>query len=104
MKNIIKTALANSLATTAYVSGVASFLFYAGQAKLGRNNIVLIPIIMLLLLVLSASICGFLIFGRPILLYFDGKKKQALSLLGYTLGFLFLIVLAAIFSLVISTK
>ena len=104
MKSIIKNALVNSVATAVYVSTVASFLFFAGQAKLGKNNIVLIPIVMLLLLVLSVSICVFLVFGRPILLYFDGKKKPALYMLGYTLGFLFLIVLAAIFSLVISSN
>ncbi len=48
---------------------------------------------MLLLFVTSAAITGFLVFGKPAMLYIDGKKKEAISLLGYTIGMLFLITL-----------
>ncbi|MEK9183654.1 MAG: hypothetical protein AAB890_01090 [Patescibacteria group bacterium] len=59
------------------------------------------PIIMLLLLVLSASIMGVLVFGRPILLYLDNQKKDALTMLFYTLGCLAVIFLLTVVAVLI---
>lgn len=52
---------------------------------------------MLLLLILSATVTGSLVLGRPILWYLDGKKKEAVSLFVATVGFLFLITIFAFF-------
>jgi hypothetical protein len=94
MKNqIIKHALTNAALTALYIAAVASFLFYVPHF-LGADqkaDTVLIPIAMLLLFVFSAGLTGFLVFGRPVLWYLDGNKKEALSLLGYTLGGLLII-------------
>lgn len=49
------------------------------------------PVIFLMLFVLSAAIVGALVLGRPILLYLDGAKSEALKFFGYTLGWLFVI-------------
>src|SRR3972149_12222878 len=86
MKDIKKTALINALATTAYIIAVGSFMYYGSIVKLGRANTFLIPVTLLLLFVFSAALTGFLIFGKPAQMYVDGKKKEALSLLSYTLG------------------
>ncbi|MEK7174665.1 MAG: hypothetical protein AAB759_03335 [Patescibacteria group bacterium] len=51
----------------------------------------LAPAAMLLLFVFSAGVTSSLVFGRPVLWYVEGKKQEALSLLFYTLGFLFVI-------------
>lgn len=91
--NIIKHALANSLLTAFYVTLVVTFLNYA-KTLFGDNEGPLIPMAMLMLLVFSASLCGFLVFGRPILWYLDGKKKEALSLFAYTVSILFVVTLA----------
>ena len=97
MNRIVKIAFVNSLATTTYIILIASFLFNAGSMKWGQKEpTVLIPILMLSLFVLSASITGSLILGRPILWYLEGKKKEALLLLGYTLGIFFLTTLIAL--------
>ena len=94
MNRILKTALMNSLATTLYIILVASFLFYAGNAKWGQQTpTIFIPILMLMLLVFSAALTGLAMLGRPVLWYLDGKKKEALLLIGYTLGIFFLTVL-----------
>ena len=92
-KNIFKNAFINAGLTTIYVGGVALCLSYTSQIfGQGQNEeTVLIPIVMLLLFVTSAAITGFLVFGRPILWYLDGRKKEALSLLAYTIGFLAII-------------
>jgi heme O synthase-like polyprenyltransferase len=44
----------------------------------------------LLLFVVSAAVSGALIFGKPVLLYLEGKKKEALELFGLTIGWLFI--------------
>ncbi len=99
MKNIIKNAFLNALATALYVTAIASFLFYAskffGPAK---ADTVFIPIIMLSLFVFSAALTGILVFGRPVIWYLDGRKKDAVLLLTYTLGF-FLIIIISLFTL-----
>jgi len=101
VNRILKTALFNSLATTAYIVAIASFMFYAGETKLGVNNTFLAPIAMLLLFVFSAALTGFLIFGRPALMFLDGKKKEAMTLLTYTLAIFSVITLFAIILLII---
>lgn len=43
---------------------------------------------MLLLFVISATVTGFLILGKPITLYLDGAKKEAFRFLAMTVGWL----------------
>lgn len=92
MSKIIKRAFINSFGTVAYVILIVSFLFSL-QVLSPKEDTIIIPIAMLLLFVCSAAITGFLVFGKPIMLYIDGKKKEAVSLLSYTLVMLFLITL-----------
>ena len=92
MDKIIKRAFIDAIGTTAYIILVVSFIFSL-QVLAPKEDIVIIPIAMLLLFVTSAAITGFLVFGKPVMLYIDGKKREAISLLGYTLGILFLITL-----------
>ena len=101
---IIKNALINAVGTALYIIIVATFLSYA-QHIFGQDGVdsksVLVPIVMLLLLVLSAAITGSLVFGRPVLWYLGGQKKEAISLLAYTLCALFVILILALFVLYI---
>ena len=97
---IFKTALINALSTTIYIIIVSLFLFNINHNSNNGPDQIIIPIAMLLLFVLSASITGFLIFGRPILWYLDGKKKESLSLLLTTIIIFFIITLIALFILV----
>jgi hypothetical protein len=99
MKKTIKYALLNSLGTTIYIALVASFLYFVGNNSSSTDKSVFIPIAMLMLLVLSVATVGSLIFGRPILWYLDGKKKESLKLLLWTLG-IFLALTIVILSLV----
>ena len=55
-----------------------------------KKDVIIIPMAMLLLFVSSAGITGFLVFGKPVMLYIDGKKREAVSLLVYTFGILLL--------------
>jgi hypothetical protein len=61
----------------------------------GNNNNILIPIFMLLLFVFSAALMGILVFGRPVMWYIDGKKKEAVLLLIQTVGIILVVTLLA---------
>jgi hypothetical protein len=43
--------------------------------------------------VFSALVTGYLVLGKPIMMYMDGQKKEALRLLFYTGAFLFILML-----------
>lgn len=97
MNIIIKTAGVNAVLTASYISCIALFLSYASKIfGPDEPKNVLVPIMMLSLLVFSAALVGVLIFGKPIMWYLDGKKKEAVSLLLYTLGIFFIITLGAV--------
>lgn len=83
---IIKSFL-HAAAVLVYVSLVA-FIPRYGEAIFGEDPNFLIPVFMLVLLVVSASITGLLVFGRPVLWYVGGRKKEAFFFLFATLGWL----------------
>jgi hypothetical protein len=95
MNKITIRALIDALATTLYIILIVSFIFSLQNPDTPDKGGILIPVAMLLLFVSSAAITGFLVFGKPIMLYLDGKKKEAVSLLGYTLGFMIMITILA---------
>lgn len=104
MSKIKKEAIKNASLTSLYIVAVALFMNWGSSVKIGRVNTFLAPISLLMLFVLSAAITSFLIFGKPAQLYADGKKKEALSLLSYTLGAFSIITLVAIFLLITFTR
>lgn len=90
MNDILKKAFLHALGTAAYIVLIVLFVFSL-QAFQQEPDTIIIPMAMLMLFVCSAAITGFLVFGRPIMWYIDGKKKEAISLLAHTLGILFII-------------
>lgn len=95
MNKIIKTALFNSIATLAYIVIIVLFVLSFQGIFQGKPDTMFIPIAMLTLFVFSAALTGFLVFGKPLIWYFDGKKKEALSLVAWTFLFLFIFVIIA---------
>lgn len=96
MKDVIKYAWIDALATSLYIVLIVSFIYSLGNFFPGPDKkTILIPVAMLMLFVFSAAFTGFLVFGRPIMFYLDNKKKEALILMGYTLGILFIITIIA---------
>jgi hypothetical protein len=100
-KDILKYAFINSFLTAFYIVLVASFFFYGLRRFSSQPDTVFAPMLVLMLLVFSAALTGTLVFGRPILWYMDGKKKEAISLLGYTLSIFFILLLLAAFVFVV---
>lgn len=102
MKHVVKRAIINALSTACYIALVALFFSYMETHWAGMVETVLVPVAMLLLFVFSAAFTAVLVFGTPVMWYLGGKKKEAISLVVYTLGFLFAITVL-VFILLIST-
>lgn len=97
-EKVVKYAFWDAVGTVVYVVFIATLIYFLGRSGLSLNHSVIISISMLLLFVFSAAFTGLLVFGRPVAWYFNGKKKEALSLVFYTLGiFLILTIVAFIF-------
>lgn len=97
-KTLVKRAITNALAIGAYVTTVGLLMSYANHI-FGKGDKLLTPVVVLMLLVLSAAVTGSLLFGQPVMWYMDGKKKQAVQLLGVTLACLTVITLFAMVGL-----
>ena len=103
MKNskLFGLGLLNALGVTAYIFLISLILNGGGKFFGSVDNKFLSPIIFLLLFVFSALLTGFLVLGRPLMLYLDGAKKEALKLFFYTGICLFSILIVAIIALMI---
>jgi len=87
---IVLFSLIHTLILSAYVL-LISWIMWNGESKLGGGNNLITTAVLLMLFVLSAAICGLLIFGKPVKLYFDGKKKEGLKFLFWTIGWILII-------------
>lgn len=92
--DIFLRSLINSVSTFAYTFLVAFFM-YNGEKIFGASEkSFLIPLVLLLLLIISASVTGTLVLWKPIRLYTEGFKKEAFCLFFATL--IWLLVFASI--------
>lgn len=99
--DLVLRSFINAAATFVYVAAVAWFGFNS-QAIFGKQQpTFLAPLFVLLLLVVSASITGLLVLGKPIHLYVSGLKKEAVVLFSSTLGWLVLFLLAVVGALLL---
>ncbi len=99
---LIKQSLLHSLGVVVYVF-LVSQLMSNGSRLFGKVDTALTGVMMLLLFVFSAGITSSLVFGKPILMYLDGAKKEAVKMLIYTFSWLFFW-LVVFFLLVILSK
>lgn len=100
-KKLIRQSFLFALGEGVYIFLVA--LLMSGAERFFGNtpdNKILAPITFLLLLVLSAAISGALVLGKPVLMYMEGKKKEALTLFGLILFWLLIFFVLMVISLV----
>jgi len=84
---LLLAAARNVAAQAAYILLVVLFFNYAERYFGSKPDPkFLAPLALLLLFCLSALVSGILILGQPIWLYLEGKKKEALKLLGFTVA------------------
>ena len=87
MKSTITKGLLHSIATVFYILVVATIMTNA-DSLFGQMNGFLGPVVVLSLFTLSALVVGTLVLGKPLMLYLDGKKKEAVSLLLATISWM----------------
>lgn len=80
-----KNPLINAFAALSYIVLVASVMFF-GTKNLGPKDSIVAPIAMVSLFTLSAAVMGYVFCYQPAMLYFDNKKKQAVTLFLQTVG------------------
>ena len=86
MDATLRYALMHAIAVVLYVAALVCLIFY-GESIVSSNIPELVaPILVLLLLVVSAAVMGMLVFLRPLMWYLDGKKKEAIHLAIYTVA------------------
>lgn len=87
---IVRRAFFQALATVAYISAVSLVMSNAERIIGGSDeqNGALGGVAFLLLFVLSASVTATLVLGTPVRWYIDGKKQEAVQVLGYTVAWL----------------
>ena len=78
--------ISSGLIAVAYIIAVAGFMSVA-QFIFGHSaNQFLNITVFLMLFVFSAAFMAIALFGRPVMMYIDGQKKEAVALTAWSLG------------------
>ncbi len=83
---ILKQSLSYAALAVLYVAVIGTVMRNADKLFGGGKIEALAPIGILLLLVVSAATMGMLIFGKPVMLYIDGQKREAVSMVVTTIA------------------
>jgi hypothetical protein len=87
MKIMNKNPYLNAVLAAGYIGLIVTFIFtFAGGPDTPDKGGILIPMVMLSLLTLSAAVMGYLFASEPIMMYIDGKKKEAVNFFFTTVG------------------
>jgi hypothetical protein len=103
MKNqtLAKWGIIHAFGVLVYVSLIATFMSNGSKWFGEADQAIVTPIAALLLFVFSALVTSGLVLGKPIMLYLDGHKKEAVKLLFFTGMGLFIFLLLAFFALLL---
>ena len=97
---IVRKSFFSAAGVFIYVAVVAWVLNNAGSYFGGGPDTFAAPLFILMLLVLSASVTGYLVLAQPIMVYFEGDKKGAIKLLFSILCWITIFILAVAIILV----
>jgi len=78
-----KNPIVNAVAAGAYIVLIVLVMNF-GVKTVPHPNTFVMPVAMISLFTLSAAVMGYLFCYQPAQFYFDGKKKQAVSLFLHT--------------------
>lgn len=92
---MIYYGLLSALGELVYVSLVVMFFNFGDRIGLNEDQIIA-PAIILMLLVFSVIMSGFIVLAYPALLFVRGKAKPALEMLGWTALFMFIAIIIGI--------
>ncbi len=75
-----KNPLVNAIFASLYILVVTLLMNYASSFTRDKMNPIIGPLAFVSLFTLSAAVMGYLFLSKSLLLYLDGKKKQAVRL------------------------
>jgi hypothetical protein len=81
-----KNPIVNAASAAAYIILVVTVMTVVTQPLKNKPDTFFAPIIVLSVLTLSVAVMAFLFFYQPLLLFIDGKKKDAVNLFAKTVG------------------
>lgn len=81
-----KNPVINALCASAYIVLGVMVMTFVTQPLRNKPDTFFAPIVMLSLLTLSVAIMAFLFFYQPVMLFIEGKKKDAVDLFIKTVG------------------
>lgn len=96
-----KNPIINALSASAYIILVVSVMTFVTQPLKNKPDTFFAPIVFLSVLTLSVAVMAFLFFYQPLLLFIEGKKKEAINLFVKTVG-VFAIITAIALTLLFS--
>jgi hypothetical protein len=83
---MFRNPILNALGASAYIGLVVTLIHFVSQTQRNKPDMAFAPVAFLSLLTLSAVVMAFIFFYQPLLLFIDGKKKEAVSLFVKTAG------------------
>lgn len=86
----LSQAVISSVGVLVY-TGIVATIMSSGEKLFGKEDTVFTMVSILMLFTLSAAVVGSLIIAKPIMLFIDGKKKEAVNLLTMTIASLFVL-------------
>lgn len=81
-----KNPLINAASALAYIILVVSVMTFATQPLRDKPDTFFAPITVITMLTLSVTVMAFIFFYQPLMLFIDGKKKEAVNLFAKTVG------------------
>lgn len=81
-----KKPFINALSASVYIFLVVSVMNFVTQPLKNKPDTFLAPIMVLFVLTLSVAVMAFLFFYQPMMLFIEGKKKEAVNLFIKTVG------------------
>ncbi len=74
-----KNPIINAISASGYIVLIVSVMSFVSELQRNKPDTFFAPIVFLSMLTLSVSVMAYLFFYQPILLFIDGKKKQAVD-------------------------
>jgi hypothetical protein len=83
---MFKNPIINAISASAYIILIVTIINFVSQTQKHKSDTLIVPIMFLSLLTLSVAVMAYLFFYKPLQLFIEGKKKEALTLFTQTLG------------------
>lgn len=86
MNIMSKNPIINALSASAYILLIVSVMNFVTQPLRNKPDTFFAPVTVLFVLTLSVAVMAFLFFYQPLLIFIEGKKKEAVNLFVKTVG------------------